>query len=364
MSILWRGRIDEIAALRSEIRQLSKIVGRLAETQRKEALNAKKLRAAFAAHEASWERALAHEGETIRAEFERVLDKQQAANVRWQRTFDTLDRRMKAELKWRTIFATQLSAIIRRLWLPLDRVRPPYNLSARRFRLRSQHEEDGILLTLLDRAGSTQCRFVEIGSGASGGNAAILAYDLGWSGLMVDASPTAIEKARRRFAGNPGVSIVHGRVTPMNVNALLEQHGFNGEVDLLSIDIDSYDYWILEALSACSPRVLILEYNALFGSEQSVTIPLDQSMADAPKGYSGASLTALARLAARKGYRLVGCEDSGVNAFFLRNDVAADVPEVPAAVAWRPLRSRVADEEVSIDIFEVSRSRALPLIEV
>lgn len=361
---LWRRRVDEIAALRSEIRHLSKMVERLAETERKEAVNAKKLRAAFAAREAAWERALAHEGETMRAELARVLEKQQAANARWQRAFDALDGRMKAELKWRTIFATQLSAVIRRLWLPIDRVPPPYNLSAQRFRLRSQHEEDGILLTLLDRAGCTQCRFVEIGSGASGGNAAILAYELGWSGLMIDASPAAIEKARRRFAGNPGVSIVHGRVTPMNVNALLEQHGFNGEVDLLSIDIDSYDYWILEALSACSPRILMLEYNALFGSEQSVTIPLEQSIDDAPKGYGGASLTALARLAARKGYRLVGCEDAGVNAFFVRNDVAADVPEVPPAVAWRPLRSRVADEEVPIDIFEVSRSRALPLVEV
>jgi hypothetical protein len=69
-------------------------------------------------------------------------------------------------------------------------------------------------------------------------------------------------------------------------------------------------------------------------------------------------------LAARKGYRLVGCEDAGVSAFVLHNDVAPDVPEVPAAVAWRPLRGRVADEEIAIDIFEVSRSRALPLVEV
>jgi hypothetical protein len=30
---------------------------------------------------------------------------------------------------------------------------------------------------------------------------------------------------------------------------LLEKHGYGSDVDVLSIDIDSYDYWILEALN-------------------------------------------------------------------------------------------------------------------
>ncbi|MBK7277549.1 MAG: hypothetical protein IPI08_13660 [Betaproteobacteria bacterium] len=48
--------------------------------------------------------------------------------------------------------------------------------------------------------------------------------------------------------------------------------------------------------------------------------------------YSGASLPAFVSLAARKGYRLVGTQSLGFNAFFVRNDVGTDLlPEVSAA---------------------------------
>ncbi len=133
-------------------------------------------------------------------------------------------------------------------------------------------------------------------------------------------------------------------MTPANVNALLAEHGYDGEVDVLSIDIDSYDYWILEALTVTSPRILVLEYNALFGPDRRVTIPLDQPLDATPKGYNGASLAALTTLAPRKGYRLVTCENAGVNAFFLRHDVAPDVPAVTPArgvqAAAQPRRHR------------------------
>jgi len=40
--------------------------------------------------------------------------------------------------------------------------------------------------------------------------------------------------------------------------------------------------------------------------------------------YFGASLEALVKLAREKGYRVVGCNYAGVNAFFVRNDVAGN----------------------------------------
>ena len=55
---------------------------------------------------------------------------------------------------------------------------------------------------------------------------------------------------------------------------MLEKFGFTGEIDLLSIDIDGMDYWVWEAVSACSPRVVAIEYNWLFGAERAVTHPV------------------------------------------------------------------------------------------
>jgi hypothetical protein len=160
---------------------------------------------------------------------------------------------------------------------------------------------------------------------------------------------------------------VRAEVTPENVNMLLESNGFAGAVDLLSIDIDSHDYWVLEAMTVCSPRVLMLEYNAGFGWTRAVTVPRNARLEGTPKGYCGASLPALAKLAARKGYRLVACEYSGVNAFFLRHDVAPEIEAQPVERAYRPQRSRLEYDTERYEPGEILQRVAdegLPLEEV
>jgi hypothetical protein len=87
----------------------------------------------------------------------------------------------------------------------------------------------------------------------------------------------------------------------------------------------------------------------------------------APKGYGGASLVALDKLARAKGYGLVLCEDAGVNAFFLRDDVAPDVPRLTAAQAFRPQLARydaAADSEKQVDIYAAIVQAGLPLVDV
>jgi hypothetical protein len=273
----------------------------------------------------------------------------------------------KQDEKWRMIFRRQLNAVIRHLYLDDGpEIAAPLALAGRRFRLRSQNEEDGIVLALLKAAGVATRRFVEIGCGSTGGNAAILAHDFGWGGLMIDASRKAVDRLRHELRMNAGVTVVRAFVSPETINDLLREHGAAGEVDLFSIDVDSIDYWLLDALEACTPRVLVLEYNALFGPDRAVTLPRSGVPASAPKGYSGASLAALTSAARRKGYRLVLCEEAGVNAFFLRNDLAPGIPGVQPAQAWRPLSDRwtVDDQPREIDVYAAIASSGLPLVEV
>ena len=237
----------------------------------------------------------------------------------------------------------------------------------RRFRLRSQNEEDGIILALLDATGVSARRFIELGSGGSGGNSAMLAADMGWGGLMVDASPRAARMATHEFRANPGVVIVHARVTSDGINDLLRTHGFTGEVDLLSIDIDSIDYWVLDAITACTARVLVVEYNAGFGPRRSITLPDAAPPKVRPREYFGASLAALTKAAERRGYRLVLCEYSGVNAFFVREGLASGIPTLTPEQAFRPFRYRLRDEDRVPDPADVVKSiedAGLPLVEV
>ena len=202
-------------------------------------------------------------------------------------------------------------------------------LLARRFRGLSQHEEDGITVALFDRIGAPTRRFVEIGAGVNGGNSGFLARECGWTGLMIEAHPDRVATLRRRFA--PAVNVVQSLVTRENINTLIESSGLGGDVDLVSIDIDGVDYWVWDNLTACRPRLVIVEYNPFLGPKRPVAIPydpqFDRHRFDVPRdAYYGASLPAFAKLGASKGYRLVLVEPRGVNAFFVREDVAGDLP--------------------------------------
>jgi hypothetical protein len=256
-----------------------------------------------------------------------------------------------------------VQALLRERYLAPAQLPYPERLTARRFRLSSQNQEDGITLALLNEAGATNCRFVEIGSGLSGGNSGFLARECGWSGLMVDGHAAHIVQVGRRF---PTVKAVAAWVTRENVNDLIASHGYAGDVDLFSLDLDGCDYWIWEAMTACSPRIVILEYNSMFGPDRAVTIPYDPKF-DRHRhhtAYYGASLSALTRLSARKGYRLVAVEPSGVNAFFLRDDLASHIPACDPARAFRLLEKYDVLMQQGNDVHRYIEQSGLTLVEV
>jgi hypothetical protein len=257
-----------------------------------------------------------------------------------------------------------VDALVRHTFLD-GRLPEPQALLARRFRGLSQHEEDGITVALFDRIGAPTCRFVEIGAGVNGGNSGFLARECGWSGLMLEIEPGRAASLQRRFA--PSVSVVEARVTRENINELVSSHGYAGDIDLLSIDIDGIDYWVWESLTACRPRVVIAEYNPFLGVQRPVVIPydpgFDRHRFDVPRAaYYGASLPALVTLAARKGYRLVLIEPRGVNAFFVRDDIALDVPTLKADAM--PVAPDVVMDFGPDGIFPCLDRAGLPLVEV
>jgi hypothetical protein len=257
-----------------------------------------------------------------------------------------------------------IDGLVRGVYVDPSTLEYPERLTAGRFRLLSQNQEDGILWALFRQIGTTTKRFVELGSGASGGNAAMLAGEFGWTGLLVEGDKGKVEYAGRRF---PRTTAVCDWITPETVNALIEKHGFAGEVDLLSVDIDGNDYWVWKAITVCSARVVMLEYNSMFGAERAVSVPYDPkfSRRDHRFCYYGASLTAMTRLSASKGYRLVAVEPTGVNAFFLRNDVAPEIPACDPVRVYRiPDKYNELIRQKSIDVFKWAAESGRQLVDV
>jgi hypothetical protein len=232
----------------------------------------------------------------------------------------------------------------------------PDRLRAAEFTVFSQFGEDGILQFLVQRVPIEQEVFVEFGvEDYHESNTRFLLVHDNWRGLIIDGGRTHQEFLRATGLGwRHHIDAVTAFIDRDNINTLIRAAAIEGDIGLLSVDIDGNDYWVLEAIDVVSPRILITEYNSVFGSEAAITVPYkaDFVRGDAHPSwlYWGASLPALTHLANAKGYALVGGNRAGNNAFFVRRDVLGDIPEVEAAEAWAPSRfreSRGADQELT-----------------
>ena len=186
-------------------------------------------------------------------------------------------------------------------------------------RFSSQNGEDGVIDAIFEMIGTTNRHFVEFGcEDATQCNAAYLLRS-GWQGLFMDGAGVS---------GNPLATVHAEFVTAENVNALFAKYGVPQLFDLLSIDVDGNDYHIWKALTY-RPRVVVIEYNAHVGPSQALVMPYEPAFVWDGSDYFGASLRALRDLGAAKGYRLVYCESTGVNAFFVADECLAPGFEAP-----------------------------------
>lgn len=233
----------------------------------------------------------------------------------------------------------------------------------------SQHGEDGMILHLLNQVAVRDGSFVEFGFSPRECNCLNLALQHRFRGLFLDGDAKRCALARAVFTHleRPDLIVEQAFLTRENLNERLARQGYAREIDVLSIDVDGNDYWFFERIAA-RPRLAVIEYNASFGPDRAVTVPYEPEFrrypAHASGFYYGASLAALERLAARRGYRLVATDPSGVNAFFLRNDLDAPaIATLTAARAFRPNRGRVKHKQLSTEA-QFALIAHLPLVEV
>jgi hypothetical protein len=226
------------------------------------------------------------------------------------------------------------------------------------FRSYSENGEDGILLYIFSLIGTTNTTVVEMCAGDGiECNSANLILNHRWIGLLFDGDEQNVQRGKSFYARHKDTSwlrptLVHAWITAENVNELIRSNGVAGDIDLLCLDMDGVDYWIWKAIDCIRPRVVVLEYNWIWGTEKAVTVPYSAEFVNTDPGgvrggngnvYFGSSLPAFVKLAREKGYRLIGCEAWGFNAFFIRNDVGEDIfREIEAAQCFEVPMQRKA----------------------
>lgn len=202
------------------------------------------------------------------------------------------------------------------------------------FKVFSQWGEDGIIQFLVANLDIQNRTFIEFGiEDFRESNCRFLMMKDNWRGFVIDGSEPGIEALKAsHYYWKFDLNAQQAFITRDNIAALLERSDFDKDLGLLSIDIDGMDYWIAQELTHWKPRILIMEYNAVFGAKRAITVPyavnFNRTAAHPSNLYFGASLRALCKLTDAWGYSIVGTNSAGNNAFFVRNDLLND--NVPA----------------------------------
>ena len=193
---------------------------------------------------------------------------------------------------------------------------PRKNLLHYRYNKYSQNGEDGIIEELCRRLDITKGWFVEFGAwdGKHLSNSYRLLSEWGWSGVDIEADPDRYRDLLTTRAAFPDrlhtICAFVGFEGENTLDNLLARTPLPRDFDLLSIDIDSYDWQVWKSLANYHPRIVIIEGNSLLS-------PGVYKLHDPPDCF-GASFSALLDLGTSKGYRLV-CHTG--NCFFVLNEL-------------------------------------------
>ena len=169
------------------------------------------------------------------------------------------------------------------------------------------------------------------GDGVKGSNTYAL-FREGWRGVGFEGSNRKVCKLAAAYKHYPQVSAANCVVTPLNVVALLRAYDIEREFGVLSLDIDSYDYWVLDAvLAEFRPRLVVTEINEKIPPPIRFVVKYDPAF-QMTHHFFGYSIASLAELAAEHDYALLEVEYN--NAFLAPRELAGALAR-DAADAYR-----------------------------
>lgn len=183
--------------------------------------------------------------------------------------------------------------------------------------------DDGLLFTCYDEQNITKnifkkipkelCGKVCVDIGASDGVTFSNSYFLfrdGWSGVAVEPDPELFFSLSHYTKEFVNVNCIKMFVNPTNIIDMLKTCNIPENFDFLSLDIDSYDYYVLEKIfEKYKPKVICTEINELFPPpiRFAMKFPMDENCK-----HFGQSISMLYDLLNKNDYSIIHLEYNNV----------------------------------------------------
>lgn len=206
-------------------------------------------------------------------------------------------------------------------WLSVIQLIPPTS------KVYSQFHQDAILAYIFGHIGYTNKYYIEFGftsydfgtdDTGNGANTGLLNKKHGFRGLLLDSE-----------FESPSINLHKHMIYSTNIVELFEKYLVPKEPDYLSIDIDSFDWFVANSILKANyrPRVITMEYNQNFNTGDAIA-EMDPTLANIPssrwsahpKCGWGASQQAHFELAEKFGYEVVGYVQP-VDQIWIRSDI-------------------------------------------
>lgn len=165
--------------------------------------------------------------------------------------------------------------------------------------------------------------YVDIGAGdgVTMSNTARLALN-GWRGLAIEADEKKRAAFLQHYKNSQSITFKQSKVTPCNVGDLLRSQNVPYNFGILSLDIDGYDYFVLEALlKEYRPAIIVTEINEKIPPPLEFTVLFHANYSWNCDHFYGQSISQLKKLAASTGYSLVYLEYN--NAFLICSEMCS-----------------------------------------
>jgi hypothetical protein len=190
---------------------------------------------------------------------------------------------------------------------------------------------EGFVGELLPEGRARTAVDIGAGDGVRGSNTYAL-FVKGWRGVGFEGDERRARRLARAYRGFDGVAARHALVTPANVTPLLEEQNVPRDFGVLSLDIDSYDYWVLDAvLDSFRPRLVVTEINEKVPPPVRFVVSYDPGFR-LQHHFFGYSIASLEDLCERHSYALIALEYN--NAFIAPRELAG-ARALDAATAYR-----------------------------
>jgi hypothetical protein len=180
----------------------------------------------------------------------------------------------------------------------------------------AQFGEEAIFDYIFKHIGTNNKFIVDFGAGTlnSGLSNSRYLIESGWNGLLMDGNPAEEnEIIKKEF------------ITAENIVSLFDKYNVPKEFDMLSIDIDGNDFWVLKSIlkSEYSPRVIINEFNGCLHEHLLQVMKYNPNHSWGENDYYGASFEAFKKLLNQAGYTLVH-QVATTNMIFIKSDIVGD----------------------------------------